>query len=195
MGAASPPGTIPEPSHCTGTTAKGRTAMTTASDRLMQWLRDAHAMELQAEQMLSGMAGRIKNYPMLKSRIEEHIEETKNQARMVERCIQARGGDVSKMKDTAAQILAFAQAASGIFMGDEVMKGALAGYTFEHMEIASYRILIAAAEALGDQQTAMTCRQILAEEEAMAEWLADNVGPLTKEFLDRQENQYAEAKR
>ena len=169
--------------------------MTKAADRLMQWLRDAHAMEMQAVQMLSGMAGRIKSYPMLQARIEQHIEETKNQASMIERCITARGGDTSKMKDAAAQLLATAQALSGMFAGDEVMKGSLAGYTFEHMEIASYRILIAAAEALGDQQTAMTCRQILQEEEAMAEWLAENIGPLTKEFLDRQENTYAEAKR
>jgi ferritin-like metal-binding protein YciE len=169
--------------------------MTKAADRLMQWLRDAHAMEKQAEQMLTGMSGRIKNYPTLKARIDDHIEETRNQAKMIERCIQARGGDVSKLKDVAGQFLATAQALSGAFAGDEVMKGSLAGYTFEHMEIASYRILIAAAEALGDQQTAMTCRQILGEEEAMAEWLADNIDMLTKEFLDRQENEYAEAKR
>jgi ferritin-like metal-binding protein YciE len=169
--------------------------MTKAADRLMQWLRDAHAMEKQAEQMLSGLASRIKHYPALKARIEEHIEETRNQARMVERCIEARGSDVSSLKDMAGQFLATAQALSGIFAGDEIMKGSLAGYTFEHMEIASYRIIIAAAEALGDQQTAMTCRQILAEEEAMAEWLADNIGSLTREFLDREENRYAEAKR
>jgi ferritin-like metal-binding protein YciE len=169
--------------------------MTKASDRLMQWLRDAHAMELQATQMHAGLAGRIKNYPTLKTRIEEHIEESKNQAKMVERCIQARGGDVSIMKDTAGQLLAMAQAFSGVFAGDEVIKGLLASYTFEHMEIGAYRILVAAAEGLGDPQTAMTCRQILAEEETMAEWLAENIGSVTKEFLDRQERQYAEAKR
>jgi ferritin-like metal-binding protein YciE len=47
-------------------------AMTKASDRLMQWLRDAHAMEKQADQMLTGMANRIKNYPTLEARIQEH---------------------------------------------------------------------------------------------------------------------------
>jgi ferritin-like metal-binding protein YciE len=62
-----------------------------------------------------------------------------------------------------------AQGFSGIFAGDEVMKGSLASYTFEHMEIASYRILIAAAEEVGDDKTARTCRKILGEEESMAE--------------------------
>ncbi|EFD6852775.1 ferritin-like domain-containing protein, partial [Escherichia coli] len=43
------------------------------------WLRDAHAMEKQAEKMLESMASRIENYPELRSRIEQHISETKNQ--------------------------------------------------------------------------------------------------------------------
>ena len=32
--------------------------MTNAEDRLLDWLRDAHAAEKHAEQILSGMAGR-----------------------------------------------------------------------------------------------------------------------------------------
>ncbi|SUG47546.1 YciE [Salmonella enterica subsp. arizonae] len=31
------------------------------------WLRDAHAMEKQAESMLESMASRIENYPDIKS--------------------------------------------------------------------------------------------------------------------------------
>ena len=38
--------------------------MSNTEERLLQWLRDAHAMEKQAEQMLSGLAGRIKSYPL-----------------------------------------------------------------------------------------------------------------------------------
>ena len=37
------------------------------------WLRDAHAMEKQAESMLESMAGRIDNYPDLRARIEQHL--------------------------------------------------------------------------------------------------------------------------
>ena len=47
--------------------------MATAEERLMQWLRDAHAAEGQAETMLTGMADRLENYPKLKARIKEHI--------------------------------------------------------------------------------------------------------------------------
>ncbi len=37
------------------------------------WLRDAHAMEKQAESMLESMASRIDNYPELRARIEQHL--------------------------------------------------------------------------------------------------------------------------
>lgn len=43
------------------------------------WLRDAHAMEKQAESMLESMVSRIDNYPELRARIEQHLSETKNQ--------------------------------------------------------------------------------------------------------------------
>ena len=41
------------------------------------WLRDAHAMEKQAESMLESMASRIDNYPELRARIEQHLSETR----------------------------------------------------------------------------------------------------------------------
>lgn len=39
---------------------------------LIQWLRDAHAMEEQAETMLNGL--RLENYPNLAERIRGHLE-------------------------------------------------------------------------------------------------------------------------
>lgn len=38
------------------------------SERLNQWLRDAHAMELQAEQLLRGQVRRSDSYPALCTR-------------------------------------------------------------------------------------------------------------------------------
>jgi ferritin-like metal-binding protein YciE len=63
------------------------------------------------------------------------------------------------------------------------------------MEIASYRILVAAADELGDEETSRVCRKILAEEEAMADWILENIEPLTREYLSREEKELAEAKR
>jgi ferritin-like metal-binding protein YciE len=169
--------------------------MASARERMLQWLRDAHAMEKQAEQMLSAQAARIENYPELRSKIEGHLAETREQARRVRNCIQRLGGDTSTLKDIAGQAVAMGQGLAGMFAGDEVIKGSLASYTFEHMEIASYTILIAAADELGDRETSQVCQKNLREEEAMAQWLMDNIGPVTREYLDREENIHAEAKR
>jgi len=159
--------------------------MSSAEDHLMDWLRDAHAAEEQAETMLNGMAGRIKDFPELKARVEQHLAETRRQAELVRGCIERRGGSISTLKDAGAKTVGFAQALSGVFVEDEVMKGAIASYAFEAMEIASYRILVDAARQLGDAQTAQTCEQILREEQAMAKWLEEYIPNLTRQYLSR----------
>ncbi len=40
--------------------------MAEPQENLMDWLRDAHAMEQQAEQMLKAQAARIEHYPQLR---------------------------------------------------------------------------------------------------------------------------------
>lgn len=160
--------------------------MGTKDDRLTQWLRDAHAMEEQAETMLKSQAARLEHYPELRERIERHITETQSQARRLAECLQRLGSDTSSMKDAAGKMTATMQGLGGVFAGDEVVKGAMAGYTFEHFEICSYTALIAAAEAAGDPQTATVCREILREEQAMADWLKDHLPSVTQKYLARE---------
>ena len=128
--------------------------MTRAEENLNDWLRDAHAMEQQAEKMLEATSSRLENYPELRERMQQHLEETREQARLLKTCIERRGAGSSTMKDMAAKVTGMGQGLSGLFVSDEVVKGTLASYTFEHMEIASYKSLIAAAEAVGDSETA-----------------------------------------
>ncbi|MGE4336543.1 MAG: ferritin-like domain-containing protein [Pigmentiphaga sp.] len=152
-------------------------------DHLLDWLRDAHAMEEQAETMLSATAERLENYPALKQRIEQHIIETQGQGRRVAACIERLGGDTSAFKDAGGKLMATAQGFSGMFASDEVVKGAIFSYAFENLEIASYKSLIAAALQMGDQQTARACEDNLEEEIAMAEWLHGHIEQLTVQFL------------
>jgi ferritin-like metal-binding protein YciE len=99
------------------------------------------------------------------------------------------------LKDAGGKLIALGQSISGVFAGDEVMKGSLAGYTFEHMEIASYTILIAAAKAAGEAEIATACEQNLREEVAMAEWLTNHLASTTEQFLGRAERDTETAKR
>lgn len=169
--------------------------MTEAEDHLDHWLRDAHAMEKQAEQMLSAQAKRIENYPELSARIEEHLRETRAQIARLESCIERRGQSTSTMKDAAGRFAAMMQGFGGMLASDEVVKGGIASYTFEHLEIASYKALIAAADAVGDTPTRDVCAEILKEEEAMADWLAGHLDEVTVKFLARDEADLDEAKR
>lgn len=162
---------------------------------LMQWLRDAHAMETQAETMLTGMESRIEHYPHLRKRIAQHLKETQHQSQRLEDAIGRLGGSTSVIKDSVASLTTMAQGLLGSMAGDEVLKGMLAGYTFEHYEIASYRILIAAASTLGDVETTRICRENLREEEDMAQWLSTNIDQVTAEYLEREEHGSAKAKR
>jgi ferritin-like metal-binding protein YciE len=168
--------------------------MASAEEHLMDWLRDAHAAEQHAETMLSGMANRIQNYPQLKARIEQHVRETQRHAELVAGCLERRKGSTSALKDVGAKMIGLGQALSGMFVTDEVMKGCIAGYAFEAMEIASYRILVDAARQVGDEQTASVCEQILREEQDMAKWLQDNIPGLTRQYLARDQQPGATSK-
>lgn len=160
----------------------------------MDWLRDAHAMEQQAETMLTAMAKRIENYPDLKRRIEQHIEETRNQAQLVAQCIERRGGDTSTMKDLAGKAMAGMQGAMGMFSSDEIVKGGMMSYAFEHFEIASYSNLIEAARMVGDRETMEICESILPQEQAMADWLLHNMAGVSRRFLELAQIPDAKAK-
>lgn len=156
-------------------------------DTYLAWLRDAHAMEEQALTMLQGQVNRLEHYPQLRERIQQHIAETEGQEAELRRLLDGYGESSSMVKDAMGKLTAVGQAMSGMFAADEVVKGTMASYTFEHMEIASYRILIAAAGQLGDAKAVEVFRRCLSEEEAMADWLADHSSEITRQFLSRKE--------
>jgi ferritin-like metal-binding protein YciE len=158
-------------------------SMTKSEEMLLDWLRDAHAMEKQAEHVLSNTASRIENYPELKAKLEHHLGQTRRQAELIRGCIERRDGSTSVIKDTAARVAGIGQALSGLFVGDEVVKGSMGSYVFEQMEIAAYRTLISAADKCGDLQTKQVCEAILREEEEMAQWLDQNLPAITAKFL------------
>ncbi|ECJ6680566.1 ferritin-like domain-containing protein, partial [Salmonella enterica subsp. enterica] len=125
------------------------------------WLRDAHAMEKQAESMLESMASRIENYPDIKARIEQHISETKHQITMLEEVLDRNGISRSVLKDSMSKMAAMGQSIGGMFPSDEIVKGSISGYVFEQFEIACYTSLLAAAKKAGDTASIPTIEAIL----------------------------------
>jgi ferritin-like metal-binding protein YciE len=161
--------------------------MTHARDHLIAWLKSAHAMEEQAITMLGAEAKRLENYPDLKARMLSHLEETQRQAEDLQLLLNQMSGAPSALKDIAGRIAATVQGLPGMLVSDEVVKFTASAYAFEHLEIATYRMLITVADELGEREAQAIFERILAEEMAMAAWLENNLDPITRVFLMRDE--------
>jgi ferritin-like metal-binding protein YciE len=171
--------------HPRSFTRRGAT-MTASKETLAAWLRDAHAMEHQAIEILEKQTGRLEHYPELRAKVREHLEQSHRQAERVEQCLELLGTDTSSIKTGLGKMTGTVQQLSGLFASDEVMKASIADYAFEHYEIACYRVLSAAASEAGAPEVARICEQNLREEEAMADWLAQRLPEVTRQYLQRE---------
>ena len=142
------------------------------------WLRDAHAMEKQAESMLESMASRIDNYPDVRARIEQHINETKRQITLLEEILDRNDISRSVLKDSMSKMAALGQSIGGMFPSDEIVKGSISGYVFEQFEIACYTSLLAAAKKAGDTASIPAIETILQWFLSSTTWPAMAVGVL-----------------
>ena len=143
----------------------------TAKDILIVGLRNAYALEGQALELTERQSERLEHYPQLRARVQQHLEETRQQQAMVEQCLNQLGTSPSSLKEMAMSLMGNLQAMAHAMAGDEVLKNTFGSYAFEHFEIASYKALIVMAETAGEPQIARTCETILRQEEAMADWL------------------------
>jgi ferritin-like metal-binding protein YciE len=140
--------------------------MAVSGENLTAWLRDAHAMENQAIEMLEKQANRFEHYPELRAKVRSHLDETHRHAERVERCLHQLGTDTSGLKTALGKMVGTAQQLSGLFASDEVLKSGIADYAFEHYEIASYKI----PDEAGEPQVGRMLEENLREEEAMTAW-------------------------
>ncbi len=162
-------------------------------DTVIAWLNDAHALENNLVQVLENHANDAKDYPQIQARIEEHLQQTRRHAELVKGCIERLGGSTSAIKTGMGKVMGAVQGLSTGPAGDELVKNALADYASEHFEIASYTSLIAAAQAIGEQEIASVCQQILRDEQDMASWLQQQIPLITQEYLGQQAREHGRA--
>ena len=93
------------------------------------------------------------------------------------------GGETSGVKTGMASVMGAVQGMTTKLAKDELIKNTLHDYGTEHFEIACYTSLIAAAENLGDQETVRVCQEILRDDQAMADFLFQQIPPTTVEML------------
>lgn len=136
-------------------------------EKVVAYVEDAHAMEQGVLRMLDSMIASTKD-PELKSMLEHHQEETKEQSARLERRLGELGEDPSRVKDVGTSVLALPKGLFDQLRSEKPSRNARDGYMTEHMEIASYQLLERVAGRIGDQRTVDIARQNRREEEEMA---------------------------
>jgi len=143
----------------------------TIAEQLTKYLTDVHSIEVQALAQLEAAPG-IAGDASLSDAFREHLEETREQERLVRERLEARGADTSTLKDLAGRVGGWAMIVFARLNPDTPGKLAAHAFSYEHMELAAYELLARAARRADDQPVIDVARRIAAQERAMAERLA-----------------------
>jgi ferritin-like metal-binding protein YciE len=158
----------------------------TAREIFVVGLRNAHAMETQARELMERQSERLDEYPDVKAKVAAHLEETNEQLKRLEQCLDVLGETTSTLKDTAQSVMANVMAMTHATAGDEVLKNTFANNAFENFEIAAYKSLLALCGPAGAEDARPVLEASLREEEQMAKWIAANVEKVTLDYLNRE---------
>ena len=104
----------------------------------------------------------------------------------LQKLLQELGADTSTVKTGLGMMTEAVKGLTTSLAQDEPVKDLLASYAMEHFEIASYNALAVAAEASGLSEVAETCAEIISDEEAMAEIIADSLPRIVHDYLGSQ---------
>jgi UDP-glucose 4-epimerase len=142
-------------------------------EALLQYLRDIHALEGQAVELLESAVGRVDD-EQLERGFREHLEETRRHAERIEALLTERGARPSILKDAVLKTGGLGLSAFFGVQPDSTTKLAGFAFAFEHLEIAAYELLQRVAARAGDEGVAAAAEGILAEERAAAKRVADS---------------------
>jgi len=148
-------------------------------------VKNAHALEKEAIQILERQLDRLKNYPEMESLIRRHLAESKQHEQRIDEVLDGLGEDRSLLKDLATQFMGNMAAIAHVPMPDEILKNTFANHAFENFEVASYKSLIVMAEAAGESRFLTALNQNLREDENAAQMIKDMVEPITRKYLAR----------
>ncbi len=146
-------------------------------------LKNAHALEQQATQLMERQIERYERYPEMTQRLQQHLRETEQQIARLEELMHGIGTERSVLKDWATSIIGNMAAIGHSIMPDEILKNTFANHAFENFEVASYTSLIAMAEATGNSGHLPALRQTLNEEQRMASWILENTPAISLKYL------------
>lgn len=162
---------------------EGTTMTDGHNEIVLTWLNDAYSIEHALTHVLERHAKEAKEHAEIQGRIDEHLAQTRRHAQSVAGRIAALGGEASAHDGVAGVLAPLQSLLTGAADDETLLTNSISDYASEHFEIATYQALIAAAHDGGDIETAAVCREILAEEQAMAAWLDDHMPPLVDRIV------------
>jgi ferritin-like metal-binding protein YciE len=173
--------------------------------KLVQYLNEAYGKEKELETSLEAHIKMAAGRASYKKRLQDHLKETKAQARGLERRIKQLGGKAEAAhlpgpealseaagKATAAATKAMAAAKGpmhalrGTGEAEKLLKNAKTELWNEHEEIGNYLAIESLAEALRDRDTAKLAREFRRQEERMASFLQKLIPQLTKAVVSEE---------
>lgn len=163
----------------------------TARDVFVVGLRNAHAMEVQARELLERQSERLDDYPDVKAKVTAHLRETEEQLKRLEQCLEACGESTSTLKDATQSLAGNVVAMAHSMAGDEILKNTFADNAFENYEIATYKSLLTLCRPAGVDAARAPLELSLREEERMAQWIDANVEKVTMDYLQHEERHAA----
>lgn len=143
----------------------------TIAEQLTKYLTDAHSIEEQALVQMR-IAPRLAHDAELAAIFRAHIAETEGHELMVGDRLRERGASPARLKDAAMKAGGVGFALFAAAQPDTPGKLTAHAFSYEHLELAAYELLMHVAQRAGDQPTAEVARRIRDEERAMAERLA-----------------------
>ncbi|MBW3608313.1 MAG: DUF892 family protein [Actinobacteria bacterium] len=136
-------------------------------EEVAKYLRDAHALEAQALQLLDA-GPKLAGFDALANVFEQHLVQTREHQRLIDERLDALGSAPARLRAAAMRVGALNL--GGFFKGQPDTPVKLAGfaYAFEALEVGAYELLSRTARRAGDEQTTLVAEHILAEERAAA---------------------------
>jgi ferritin-like metal-binding protein YciE len=173
--------------------------LNTRDAKLIQYLNEAYGKEKELETALQAHSKMANSRATYKKRLQEHLKETKAQAKALERRIKQLGGKATATElpgpdiasEAASRVTAAATKAVAAAKGpvhalrgtgeaEKLLKNAKTEVWNEHEEIANYLAIETLAQAVGDKETEKLAREHRRQEERMAAFLQKLIPQLAK---------------
>ncbi len=155
----------------------------TKREQFIQWLGDAHAMEVGIVSTLEKHIADAKGLPKVRAALTKHLRETKRHATEMKKALASMGGTHPMLKEGVSKLANLVAGLVTTAAKDTIVKNAIADFATEHFEMACYRSLTFTATALGEREIATVCKGILKEEEAMAALLESQFKGVNDAYL------------